>query len=441
MSRALSGSLEDLAPQTLLRLLAAVQRSGSLEIQTDGDRLRLDIARGRVARPDDDALEHAGKVLSAGSGRYRFQPGPLASPPDDTVPLDSFLLAAMATVDPLRVAGASRRTAIPMGPDGAATPRIHVLPAAPPENPLDELLAELEDTAPGEVLLSEVGVVAADPRPWRGSLEHAWRRRGWRVRLHAGPVEVPVDELDALVVHHRLSTTRVGHEDDWIRLLGRAATATPRVPVVWVGPLGDPVWIHRLVASGVDFLLPPPQGEGGDAQKRFVDAITTVVDRQLRVRHDVRRSELDPGVSELVDALLRGAEPEEAMGALLQLAASQLTRGAVLTAEGTSFRCRAGFGYPLEKGSTALPRGVGLLERVLRSGQAVVGLEPDAAGAVQLARVLGLARLPEETVLVSLGRGSSAGGLLVADCHGEPLPELEHLEMLAGRFGGLVVSG
>ncbi len=441
MTRRISGSLADLGPRALLRLLGAVGRSGVLELETAAGRLRLDIVQGRVSRPDEAELRRAGRVFSADSGAYRFRAGPVDLTGQETVTLNAYLGSATAAVDPQRsiesvVSGAASLDEAP----SRGTAKIHVLPPAPPENPLDELLAELEATAPGELLLSPVGVVAADPRPWRGTLESDWLRRGWRLRLLGDPTSVPVEELDALVVHHRLSTTRVGHEDDWIRLLERTATVVPPVPVLWIGPLGDPVWVHRLVAAGAGFLLPPPQGDGGEALGRFIDSVTTVVDRLIGARHEARRSELSPGVSELVDALLHEADPEEAIGALLQLAAGQLGRGAVLTSEETSFRCRAGFGYPLARGSTALPRGVGLLERVVRSGQPELNPEPDTAGAVQLARVLGLEKLPAASVLIPLGRGPSASGLLVADCGGDPLPDLAELVVLAGRFGGLVVG-
>jgi hypothetical protein len=108
--------------------------------------------------------------------------------------------------------------------------------------------------------------------------------------------------------------------------------------------------------------------------------------------------------------------------------------------EETAIRCRAGFGYPLDRDDTALPRGVGLLERVIRSGEALTEIEPVAGGALRLARVLGVAELPEATAVIPLGRGGAAAGLLVADREGGPLPDLAELILLAGRLGGVIVG-
>ncbi|MEJ2189204.1 MAG: hypothetical protein P8Y93_07250 [Acidobacteriota bacterium] len=186
--------------------------------------------------------------------------------------------------------------------------------------------------------------------------------------------------------------------------------------------------------------MPAPQGSTGEAMARFSEALSLVVDRQLQARRVAGGTELPPAVSDLVDALLHDSKPEQAVGSLLQLAAEQLSRGAVLMVEETAIRCRAGFGYPLDRDDTALPRGVGLLERVIRSGEALTEIEPVAGGALRLARVLGVAELPEATAVIPLGRGSSAAGLLVADREGESLPDLAELILLAGRLGGVVVG-
>jgi hypothetical protein len=270
-------------------------------------------------------------------------------------------------------------------------------------------------------------------------LEVDWRRRGWHLRPYSGPKGVVLDELDLLVVHHRSSTTRVGQEEDWIGLIEAASGLIRPVPVIWVGPLGDPSWVHRLVAAGAAFLLPPPQGESGGTRQRFVDALTAVVDRQLAQRGSVEEPELQQAVSGLVDALLHEVDSDQAMAPLLQLAAGSLTRGAVLEVETTAIRCRAGFGYPLTRGSFALPRGVGILERVIRSREPAIGIDPEAAGALQLARVLGIDRLPFDTAVVPLAVGTSVVGVLVADREGDPLPELDDLMVLVQRLGGTLL--
>ncbi len=446
MKRALSGSLEHLSPPALLRLVSATCPSGVLELVTEVGSLRLEVDRGRVALPSADDLRHAARVLSRSEGVFRFEPAHIARIEGEALSLTAFAEAAFAS----RRGSRSNDPALEIErlldeevfnlSQLEDRPNIHVLPTAPPQNPLEDLLADLEAEAPGELLFAQVGVVAQDPRPWRGSLENAWRRRGWEVRLFGVTEDVSPEELDVLVVHHQQATVRAGREDAWLRLIKRAYEAEPRVPVVWVAPLGDPVWTHQLIEAGVSFLMPAPQGSIGDAVTRFSEALSLVVDRQLQTRRVAGGTELPAAVSELVDALLHDSKPEQAVGSLLQLAAEQLSRGAVLMVEEMAIRCRAGFGYPLDRYDTALPRGVGLLERVIRSGEAMIKIEPVAGGARRLAQVLGVAELPEATAVIALGRGGAAAGLLVADREGAPLPDLSELVLLAGRLGGAIVG-
>lgn len=446
MKRALSGSLEHLAPQALLRLVSATSPSGVLELVTEVGSLRLEVERGRVAVPSPDDLRHAARVLSCSDGFFRFEPTEPPRIEGEALSLTAFAEAAFAS---RRESGSSDPSVeierlfdeeifeIAQLED---RPNIHVLPSEPPQNPLEDLLADLEAEAPGELLFAQVGVVAQDPTVWRGALESGWRRRGWEVRLFALTEEVPLEGLDVLVVHHQQATVRAGRETAWLRLIKTAEEAEPRVPVVWVAPLGDPVWTHQLITGGVSFLMPAPQGSTGEALARFSEALSLVVDRQLQARRVAGGTELPAAVSDLVDALLHDSKPEQAVGSLLQLAAEQLSRGAVLMVEETAIRCRAGFGYPLDRDDTALPRGVGLLERVIRSGEALTEIEPVAGGALRLARVLGVAELPEATAVIPLGRGGAAAGLLVADREGGPLPDLAELILLAGRLGGVIVG-
>jgi hypothetical protein len=439
MRRTLQGSLEHLTPPTLLRLLWATARSGLLELDTPAGTLRLEVIRGRAPAFDDAALAEAGRVLAATRGSFRFVPEDLGSPGEETVGLSALVDAAAFQRRQAGAEGGSDRNSGETG-SGTRAGGIHVLPDAPPHNPLEALLEDLEETAPEELLLAEIGVVAPDPRAWRGSLEASWRRRGWRVRLLAAPADVPVDELDALVIHHQLSVTRVGHEGDWLELVRRGTEVSPPVPVVWAGPLGDPAWVHRLIAAGVSFLMPPPQGEAGEVMRRFAEDLTLVVDREVRRRGVRAPGELAGGVAELVDALLYGADTQQAIGSLLQLASAEVARGAVLLVEDTAIRCRAGFGFPLNRDYTALPRGVGLLERVVRSGETTSETDPDSAAARQLARVLGLERLAVGTAIIPLGTGHAVGGLLVVDHEGDPLPEISGLALIARRLGGAVVA-
>ena len=313
--------------------------------------------------------------------------------------------------------------------------KIHVLPAEPLQNPLDELLSDLEAEAPGELLFAKIGVVTQDPRWWRRAYELDWRRRGWDI-LHLEFADViDFDALDLLVVHHQQGSVRAGSEQKWLRVIRHAGEQEPPVPVVWVAPLGDPAWVHQLIEAGVSFLIPAPQGDSGEAAARFAESLCQVVDRQLQSQQRRGRPLLPDAVSELVEALLSESEPDHGISALLQLAAEHFTRGAVLMAEETMIRCRAGFGYPLDPSTAVLPRGIGLLERVIRSGEALTSIEPGAGG--HLAHALGIPELPPATAFIPLGRSGSVVGVLVADREGEDVTGIADLVLLVGRLGGV----
>jgi hypothetical protein len=212
-----------------------------------------------------------------------------------------------------------------------------------------------------------------------------------------------------------------------------------RVPVVWVGPLGDPIWVARLVEAGVDFVLPAPQGDAvGEAGQRSMNALAVVIDRLLRMkRHSGVEIDTPRAVADLVDTLLHEVSPDEALGSLLQLAATQLQRGAVFSVEDTVIRCRAGFGYHFNPGEASLPRGLGLLERIINAGDAVYEIEASGRGAEQLAKVLGVKGLPAVTAVIPMGTRMGVNGILVGDREGQALPDLYDLTMFARRLGGV----
>ncbi len=83
-----------------------------------------------------------------------------------------------------------------------------------------------------------------------------------------------------------------------------------------------------------------------------------------------------------------------------------------------------------------LPRGIGLLERMIRDGEEISGLDPSSGGAMQLAKAVGLAELHSETVVLPLGTRARVQGFLVGDREGEALPDMGDLAMLAKRLGG-----
>ena len=448
MKRILSGSLEHLAPPALMRLLSATATSGVLELVTDEGSLRMEINRGWTAVPPSEELESAGRVLACTEGAFRFEPGPVSPTVGPSLSLGAFADAVRSGLHDLETGRLASDIEVDRLVSGeimnlaqsATLPNIHLLPTEPPDNPLDDLLADLANQAPEELLFAQVGVLAPDPRPWRGALEHEWRRRGWEVRLVTVGVDADLDGLDVLVIHVAPGVARTGREDEWIELVRMARLMDPPVPVIWAAQLGDPMRVHELISAGVSFLLPVPPGDSGEAHTKWVEDLGTVVDRQLRLLRGTGRPLLPAAVTELVDALLHETDSEQAVGVLLQLAAGNLFRGALLMVEETAVRCRAGFGYPFAQGTRALPRGLSLLERTVRSGDPVMEIDPAAEGSQRLAAVLGIPTLPAATALIPLGRGAKAEGLLVADREGEPLPNLAELVLLAGRLGGVVLS-
>ena len=437
MRRTLTGNLEHLAPLTLLRLVSATSPSGILEIDTPDGLLRLEVERGRVARPTKHDLEKAATILGCRRGEFRFTPGETRRLQGEVMNLTDFAEAVGAAAShPEMEIGLEESPVDASKPP--TTPQIHVLPTQPMQNPLDELLSDIEADAPGELLFANVGVVTQDPRWWRGGLALDWRRRGWLLHELEFFDGIDVDDLDLLVVHHQQASVRAGSENGWLEIIRLAGLAEPPVPVIWVAPLGDPAWVHELIETGVAFLLPAPQGDAGDVAFRFAESLTKVVDRQLRAQQAAGRSIVPTRVSELVGALLSETEPDDGISWLLQLASEHFTRGAVLVAEETMVRCRAGFGYPLEPSTSVLPRGIGLIERVIRSGEALTFIDSEAGASSRLADVLGVSRLPSATALIPLGRCGGVVGLLVADREGEDLPDVAELVLLAGRLGGVI---
>jgi hypothetical protein len=240
-------------------------------------------------------------------------------------------------------------------------------------------------------------------------------------------------------VDDRQVGSRAGRQGLWLQLIRRAAAADPSLPVVWVMSLDDVAWVHRLIEAGVSFVMPAPHGETSEILARFADGLSLVVERHLEARRSEGRSGLPPGVTELVAALLSEDDPDQGISSLLQLAAEHFDRGAVLMAEEAVVRCRAGFGYPLNRDHTKLPREVGLLEHIIRTGEAVMEVDPEAEEVGGLADVLGVDALPAAVAVIPLGRGGEVAGILVADRQGHELPDLDDLVLLAGRLGGAAV--
>lgn len=439
MSRTLSGNLEHLSPPALLRLVSATSPSGVLVLETPEGDLRFEVDRGRVREPSEEQLRLARRVLSCRVGYFSFRPQAIERIAGRALSLSALAEAAEAIDTDTEIGSLMTDEIFDFQPSSDAV-KIHVLPSEPPRNPLDEMVVDLDAGAPGELLFADIGVFARDPRLWRGSVERRWRQRGWRLHLVPPSAEIDARKFDAVVVYHQQSTARAGRERDWLEMIRQGCAADPPVPVVWVSPLGDPAWVHRLIDAGVAFLMPPPVGESGEVASSFISDLTSVVDRQLSGRLGGGEAELSASVSDLVGAILSESDPDRGVRSLLQLAAESFDRGAVLTVDETSVRCRAGFGYPFERTATVLPRGIALLEEVVQSGSAVFEIESASSDARRLAEACGVAELPAATALIPLGRFGSVAGMLVADREGDRLPEIDDLVVLAGRLGGAVVT-
>jgi hypothetical protein len=442
MTRVVTGNLEHLTASTVFSLLGATERSGVFTFDTPEGSQQIRVDRGRVTLPELETCRQLHRVLSSQVGTFQFSEQPVEKLEGDIVSLTGLVEIVRARGE--RTPFASDLDFDELLSEDPETPppetKVVMLSEAPIEDPIQDLLTDLESMDPDEVLVSPIGVLANDPRMWR-NVEREWRKRGWQQRLLASPNDVALDEIDLLIVQHSLSTTRVGHEDDWVDLIRRASSRAPQVPVLWVGPLGDPIWVHRLVSAGVSFLLPPPAGSTGETASRFLASVQRVADRLLMQRGETPANELPSSLVQLMDALLSDSDPQAAVTAILQVAAVHFTRGALLTVEETAFRCSAGFGFLLAPGAGLLPRGIGLLERVVRSRRPLIGIEEThSGGARQLGKLLGLDTLEGGTSIVPLLDGECVVGLLVGDRCGEdqPAEELDELVLLGQRLGGLV---
>jgi len=436
----LAGDLANLPLGQLLRLVEAAAATGRLTVESGAERVALSIVDGRAARPDALTLRSVSRLLRAGSGRFRLETDPEVVIEGAGVPLS--VLEELAQNAGERAALSSDLgvdeliEASLIAEEPMEAPPIHHLPPIVSDDPLETLVEELRDAAPEDLDLAQIGVVAADPRLWRGPVEGRWRERGWELRLLPGP-DAPLDGVDLLVVHHQLSITRVGSEEDWLGLVQRARAPEAGVPVVWVGPMADSRWVARLVKAGVDFLLPPPTGDIGEPAERFHEVLAIVVERLFeRRRHE--EGGLGEPLVELAEALFSGAAPEDAVAAVLQLSSRVLRRAGIVRVESTVFRCWAGFGYPLEGGVRVLPRGIAVLERVVRGQGPVTSIEDPGQGRRQLARLMGVEALPDATCVVPLEARGRTVALLVGDREGEPLDRLGEIVVLAPRLGLLL---
>lgn len=353
---AIVGRLSDLGLDELLRLLSSAGAEGALDLDTPAGRGRLWVRRNEVA----GLLEVPVALAAAGrAGTFGFRPGE-AGEGRVWVSQEDFLgrLAAAARHHQAEAAG---------GATGA------------------DLLSELRDSlldVQTPSAAARIGVVAADPRPYR-ALAAEWHKRGWEVDLRDQPEWPQGAPLDVLVVHLPSSTTLAGRAEPWLGLLPQAAGQQPPVPVLWVGGVSDPHLRHAVVMGGVDFMLPAPAGEMGETARWFREEVTVLAERLLARRRAAGPSEGE-AFREFFVALHAGATPAETHASLLRLAGSFYARGMLFGVRDDGFESLGGFGFAMRSG-IHVSRGISAFEEALIGRRPV---ELDVLPAAEIALLL-----------------------------------------------------
>lgn len=392
---AIVGRLSDLGLHELLRLLSSAGAEGAVDLDTPAGRGRVWVRRDEVAGLLEVpvALAAAGRV-----GTFCFRPG-AAGEGRVWVSQEEFVGRLAAAAD-----AAARRQPPEPASDTAGS----------------DLLSELRDSLLDVQMPSvaaRVGVVAADPRPYR-ALAAEWHQRGWEVDLHDQPGWPEGAPVDVLIVHLPSSTTLAGRAEPWLSLLPQAAGQRPPVPVLWVGGMSDPHLRHAAVMGGADFVLPAPAGEVGETARWFREEVTAVVERLLARRRAAGPSEGE-AFREFFVALHADASPAETHASLLRFAGSFYARGMLFRAGDDGFESLGGFGFAMGSG-VRISRGISAFEEALIGRHPV---EVDALPAEEVALLLpalGTASLERAEVYPVLAGGECIAlflgdGRLVAD--------------------------
>ncbi|HPW55345.1 MAG: DUF4388 domain-containing protein [Thermoanaerobaculaceae bacterium] len=358
--KAIVGRLSDLGLRELLRLLSSAGAEGAVDLDTPAGRGRLWVRREEVA-----GLLEVPVALSAlgRAGTFYFRP-------------------EAATADRVWVSGEEFMNRLAAAAEAAARRRA---PQSASEVSGTDLLSELRDSlleVPMPLAAARVGVVAADPRPYR-ALAAEWHQRGWEVDLHDQPGWPEGVLIDVLIVHLPSSTTLAGRAEPWLALLPRAAGQRPPVPVLWVGGLSDPHLRHAAVMNGVDFMLPAPVGEVGETARWFREEATVLVERLLARRRSAGPSEGE-AFREFFVALHADSTLAETHASLLRFAGSFYARGVLFRVRDGGFESLGGFGFAMGA-EVRISRGISAFE------EAVIGRRPvelDALPAAEIALLL-----------------------------------------------------
>ncbi|HPS79532.1 MAG TPA: DUF4388 domain-containing protein [Thermoanaerobaculaceae bacterium] len=358
--KSIVGRLTDLGLRELFRLLASADAEGVVELDTPAGKARLWVRGGEVAGNPERRVVRA---ALGRAGTFCFRPGSTAGLVD-WVSQDAFL----AGVD--ESAQGSLRWQPSGGPMAPA--------AADPLSELRDSLAEVQLPAAA----ARIVVVTADSRPYR-AVGNDWRQRGWELDLTDQPGWPEAPAPDVLIVHVPTSTTLAGRAEPWLALAQRAADQHPPVPVLWVGGVADAHLRHQTVMAGVDFLLPAPAGELGEAARWFREEVTYLVERLLG-----RRPSEVPGEGEAFRdffvALHADSSPAETHASLLRFASSFYARGMLFGVRDAALESLGGYGFAMGSG-VRISRGISAFE------EAIIGRQPvelDVLAAEEMAVIL-----------------------------------------------------
>ncbi len=410
--KAILGRLGDIALPSLFKLLESAEVTGALELDCGGSRGTLWIRGGQVAgRIEPEVL----RAAAARTGSFVFRPGPLAVTPERWESSRDFL----ARIDAERV----RQSLEELGQ------RVELA-----GDPLADLRSSLEQVHL-PVGHPSVAVVTADPRPYR-HLEPLWAQRGWTVTVEGEVVFPAGTEPDLLILQLPSSGTLAGQAEVWLNVVRAAVAANPPVPVLWVGGLSDPAVRHQAVVLGVEFLLPGPLSESGEAGRWFREELTVLAERILARRGSRGRDEAE-SLRDFFLALHVDAPPAEVCASLLRLAGDFFVRGVLLAVRERAFESLGFHGFA-HVPSARLPRGLDLLEDAVVGRSVVQVVGAPAASRRALAHALAAGTDLEDSVVMPVLLHGECVALFLGDGSVRAGGRHEALAALLARAGGML---
>lgn len=410
--KAILGRLADITLPNLFKLLESAEAAGSLELDCGGRRGTLWVRGGEVAGNVEPEIARAAALRS---GSFCFRPGPV---PSDVGGWESSRnLLARLDVERVRLSLEEVAQGVELARD----------PLADLRSSLEEV--HLPATQPAVV------VIAADPRPYR-HLEPLWTQRGWSLAVE-GEVVFPARLVpDVLILHLPAAGTLAGQAEAWLNVLRAARDVEPPVPVIWVGGMADPGVRHQAIQLGVEFLLPSPLSESGEAGRWFREEVTLLVERAL-ARRGLRGRDEAEAVRDFFLALHIDAPPAEVRASLLRLAGEFFQRGVLLAVREHAFESLGAFGFT-HVPAARLARGLELLEEAVVGRCMVQVAGSPATSQRALAHALAVGSSLEDAVVMPVLLNNECVALLLADGNLRPGGRHEALAALLTRAGGML---